>query len=116
MQCCFTFPYSLLIFAPFCKMPCVRTKHTEVSVRSDYQTSLNIHRFPEPEEKLWTTSHIQRGRRGGGGGELAHGYQGVSTPCWLWLHDWDICPLVKPPTHPSNSLLPLLLLHTTAAS
>lgn len=111
VQCCFTFTYIFYLYF-FSNKHCVNTKRATVTLHSDYPTSLNIHRFPESEETLWTTSHIQRGGGGGRGGELAHGYQGVSTPCWLWLHD---CPHVDPPTHPPNSLLPILLLHTTAA-
>lgn len=31
------------------------------------------------------------------GGCLARGYQGVSTPCWIWQHGRDICPRDAPP-------------------
>ena len=124
----FYFSPNLACFLHHLALCSVNTKHTAVSLHSDSPTSLNIRRFPQPEEKLWTTSHIQRrrrkSRRRGGEQEeqeeeweLAHGYQGVSTPCWLWLHHWDICPLVDPPSNPPpNPLQPIQLLQSTNTS
>ena len=81
----FYFSPNLACFLHHLALCSVNTKHTAVSLHSDSPTSLNIRRFPQPEEKLWTTSHIQRrrrkSRRRGGGAGGAGGGVGVST--WL---------------------------------
>lgn len=98
----------------------VNTKHAAVSLHSDSPTSLNIRRFPQPEEKLWTTSHIQRrrGRRrrreggaGGRGGGVSTWLSGCQHPLLALAASLGHLPSCRPPLKSSTQLSPT---HSTA--
>lgn len=101
VKCCFNIFHILMFWVTpplLINEPHVLSKHSAASLCSPSSPSFKIHTF---WIKTVHNNHIQRRREGE---ELAHGYQGVSTPCWFWLHDWDFCPLVDPqPSHPNLS-------------